>query len=242
MPLELKDVVKVSLVPQIEKQNILSEIGNLDETVSSLADESFDLVARKKELLRDFAEANNDLRRIRQNPMIGEPYHPFELVNKIWGSEIAQRRLRMKGSIQDVPQYIGDALEKVKHGVDHAELAPAVEKALKLGFFDALHMTVMPGRATRPFIAGGATGPAIADSTTGPYTAAAGWPLLGLRQLHAPGNFPHSDHRDVIKSPFKYLTAATPAANAYVVEFPPTLIRQRLTLLDTPTRCRNLTP
>jgi len=196
-PLQLPQIVRVSFPPQVEKTQIVSELLEIEEEISSGQTEL--LVARKEALLEQLANAKDELREIRSKPRVGARYHPFQLVEKIWGASIANKRLRMKGESREVPEEIRDALKAVqRRSFDPQQVEAAMQLGIEIGFFDALKIKVM---------------------RNSPWAAGLGYPLYGLRQLHDPDDFASADHSDIIRSPFEFQTPSESGDTKYLVEF-----------------------
>lgn len=73
---------------------------------------------------------------IHRTPILGAPYQPFQLVNKIWGPNLLGK---LKG-VKERP-VIERALDPDRQPLDPGELKEAVATASNTGFFERLSMT-----------------------------------------------------------------------------------------------------
>ena len=130
--MNLGDCIKVSLKPQMLLKVVMNDLEEVERALIKKPSDArakkkkLDLLQRRKRLTREL----NDLRRL----PIGRRYHPFEVVNKLWGDSVREH-------VKNIDRRIIVALDKVKGSYTDAELAEAVNVAMSTGFFAALSMT-----------------------------------------------------------------------------------------------------
>lgn len=130
--------IEVTTVLQLQLRVVMQA---LEETELVLAKKPGNsrAIKQKTRLLTERKKLNRELNGVRRSAIAGEPFHPFEVVNKLWGRPYVLKWLKPHPKIRRALE-IAETPPFDRSEVD--ELNEALEVATTSGFFATLSMNV----------------------------------------------------------------------------------------------------